>query len=156
MRPGPRRDDPRRQVTTRLASLLGGLLLHPLAMGQLTPNAPVEDFRLPRFTEAGNLAWEMLGDRGRFGEEGKVEVEGLTLRIYRDGFPPVVETTITSPLARIATEEERASGPTQLSVEGPSYSLEGEEWEWDGANNRIHVGRNARVVFQQPLDALLR
>ena len=55
--------------------VLGGLI--GSLFGQMAPNAPVKNFRLPRFADNGYTQWVLQGARGIYDSEEQVRVEGM-------------------------------------------------------------------------------
>lgn len=118
-------------------------------------DGPVLHFRLPVFdAQTGYRAWDIQGREGLRVGEAEVEVKDLVIRIYHPGGIEV-ETTITSPQARLHLGQGEARGDSPLRVDGANFILQGEDWQWDHDRQRIRVARLARVTFTEPLGSLL-
>lgn len=122
--------------------------------GQMVPDAPIEHFRLPMFGENGYKSWELRGLTGHYLSEEKAMVEGLELVVYSGDASLREENTIRSPRALIDLGRAHAEGDSSLFVTGPGYDIQGENWTWDGAQQRIIVRENVRVAFSGSLDIL--
>ena len=48
----------------------------------MTPNAPIQNFRLPRFADNGYTQWVLQGAQGIYDSEEQVRVEGMAMRVY--------------------------------------------------------------------------
>ncbi len=139
-------------LLTALALLIPGVVA-----AQLLPDAPAGKFRLPVFDEeTGYRVWEIRGEEAQFKSEFEVEVTDMELRVFRDGVH--VESTVSSPFAHIFPAARRAFGGGAIRVEAPAYTIEGEDWVWDGggSGSSIRLNRAVRVVFHEPVDSLLR
>ena len=144
---------PRRTRLSGLASLL--LFCGSWAVfAQMTPDAPIEHFRLPMFGENGYKEWELRGLRGHYHSEEKALVEGLELVVFSGDAAMWEENRIRSPRALIHLKESRAEGESSLFVSGPGYEIEGRNWTWDGKDRKIVVRETVRVSFAGNVDIL--
>lgn len=123
---------------------------------QMEPDAPVRNFILPRFGENGDRIWTLRGRLGIYLSDARIDVEGMQLKLFKDGAPDELNLQIESPTASIHPEENRASGPGTLVVLGSTFSLTGQNWEWKGEEDTIIVKENARVAFSENLADILR
>lgn len=137
----------------RLFALLAGLGCGWLS-AQMTPDAPIGNFRLPFFGEDGYKTWELRGLSGEFASARVVKITSLELLTFSGDQRVVLENTIRSPQAWIFLDESRAEGPSSLFVAGPGYTIEGRDWLWDGRQRRIEVRAAARVAFDGSLNIL--
>ena len=145
----------------RIAGLLAVLCLGvaflglPTGNAQLTPDTPLQQFRLPIFDEeTGYRVWEIDGAQAHYQSASEIEVTTMRLRIFEEGVRVVTE--ITSPHAHLFPSAKRAFGKSAIRVEAPQYILTGEDWTWDGEESVVTVNRSARVEFHESLDAFLR
>ena len=137
--------------------LLSGLLLFApvwLAMGQMTPDAPIEHFRLPMFGENGYKAWELRGLRGHYYDREEAMVEGLELVVFSGDEQMSEENRIKSPKALIHLQESRADGDSSIFVIGPGYEIQGRDWTWTGLERKIVVRQSVRVSFAGTVEIL--
>lgn len=136
----------------------GGLLafgsLPFIAVGQMTPDAPLRNFRLPMFGESGFKEWELRGVEGNYVSPELSEIIGLDLIVFSGDEQAIEETRIRSPRARVFMKDSRAEGDTSLFVSGQNFSLAGEDWTWDGNEQKITVRQRARVTFDEALNIL--
>lgn len=122
--------------------------------GQMTPDAPIEHFRLPMFAENGYKHWELRGVRGHYSNEDQALVEGLELLVYSADADMLVENRIRSPRALIHLKDARAEGDSSLFVVGPGYEIQGRNWTWEGSDRKIIVRESVRVSFSGSVDIL--
>ena len=165
----------------RLAVAL--LLLAPCALllrgGSGTPqvlaDAPVKDFRLPRFNEDGWIAQLLRADTAHIVSQNQIDVTGMTLTVFSGDANKRVDTVIVSPVATVLTETGRESihGPEtarpvrdnhEVTVHGPetvrlvrdNLEITGEQWSYFYPEKRVLIEKNARVVFRAKLPDLLK
>lgn len=151
----------RRQRRGRIAEKLSlvaiALFLAAALSGQkMEINAPVEDFRLPAFSENGYKKWELRGEVGRRLETMLIAVTGMELRIYSGDETMTLENTIYSPEAMIDHDAGEAWGTDYLKIEGAGFSVMGRDWHWYGAEDRIVVEEDVRVRFREDVGDILK
>lgn len=136
--------------------VFGLMLCAWVAWAQMEPNAPVRNFILPRFSEDGNRIWVLRGQQGIYVNPSRIDVQGMQLRVFSRDDPDSLALQIESPQAIIRTRENRASGPGTLLVLAPTFSIAGQNWEWDGNTDTVQVRENVRVAFSENLADILR
>jgi len=134
------------------AFILVSLFCH----AQMEPDAPVNNFMLPRFSESGYRIWSLRGKQGIYVNPSQIDVSGMQLEVFQRGQPDELDLQIESPEATIHIRENRASGPGSLLVLASTFSIAGQNWEWDGNTDTIRVHRNVRVAFSENLTDILR
>ena len=132
------------------ATVAGGWLL----FAQMTPDAPIEHFRLPMFGENGYKTWELRGTRGHYLSEAEAMIEGLELVVFSGDEEMKEDNIIRSPKALIHLDESMAEGESSLFVIGPGYEIQGRDWTWSGGERKIIVRENVRVSFAGKIDIL--
>jgi hypothetical protein len=115
----------------------------------MTPNAPVQNFKLPRFGDEGFTQWVLQGERGIYDNAEQVRVDGMVLRIYSGDERMVQELSLNSPQATIRVQENRAFSEGPIQIDGAHFEISGTGWEWTGAPKEIRVAAAARVEFEQ-------
>lgn len=127
-----------------------------LLAASLDTNTPVKYFSLPFFDHVTGLRqWELQGESARRVGQDKVDIEGLTVRVFLPTDGVTVDTLLQSPRALVVPEETRAEGKSSLKVQGANFTLSGSDWKWDGRTNAIAVRENAQVTFYEVFDYLL-
>ncbi|TVR52558.1 MAG: hypothetical protein EA425_04525 [Puniceicoccaceae bacterium] len=145
----------RPSLATGAVQLLACVLAAALA-AQMTPNAPIENFRLPMFNEAGYRTWDLRGDVGRYLDANRVEVDNMRLRLYSGDEAEMVDTTILSPLAVFFPHETRAAGPGPIEITSLNFQISGTDWEWFGDTQTIRIDEDVRVVFRESVGNILK
>jgi len=121
------------------------------AHARMTPNAPVKDFRVPRFGESGYTQWVLQGGEGSYDSEEQVRVKDMALRVYSGDERMALELNLESPAATIRLKESRAFSEAPIVIEGANFTISGTGWTWEGEKRVIQVKENARVAFTQAL-----
>ena len=119
--------------------------------GQMTPQEPITNFRLPMFGDNGYRTWEMKGDEGRYISPEKIDVIQMRLDVFSGNADSKIENKIRSPLATLFINKNYAIGDSPIQILSENYRVDGERWFWDGKLRRIVVSRNARVIFNEGL-----
>lgn len=142
----------------RLFSVLGftvlGVCVPAWLLAQserMTPNAPVKNFRLPRFTEDGFTQWVLQGQEGIYESEALIRVKGMALRVYSGDERMLKELSLESPEADLLTQENRAESVSALFIEGANFEIHGVGWSWNGGERRVEVKTEARMSFSEDL-----
>ena len=94
--------------------LLGGTLLFAQ-----TPNAPITNFKLPLFNDAGYRTGYLRGDQGIYINSSEVRILGMVLNQYSGDERDIVTGTMESPEAMFRFDRNRkstASGPGAISL----------------------------------------
>src|SRR5690606_34994797 len=97
---------------------VGGVLAAGWA-GAQESTVTVSNWELPGWRPDGYLAWVIRGGQARADSPDtaeEIEIEGLSIRMFSSGEPPVVEATIESAEATVFPREGRAAGPGFLSI----------------------------------------
>jgi len=127
-----------------LSLILGGSL-----GAQMSPNAPVKNFKLPRFGDEGFIQWVLQGERGIYDSDEQVRVENMVLRVYSGDERMVRELSLDSPEATIRLLENRAFSEAPIRIEGANFEISGTGWEWLGGPKEIRVAAETAVEFEQ-------
>lgn len=117
--------------------------------GQMTPNAPVEDFRFPRFGKDGYTQWVLQGERGIYDSAAQIRVEAMALRVYSGDERLARELSLESPNAILRLEENRAYSEEAIEIVGTNFKITGVGWEWSGETKEIVVKSETVVEFTQ-------
>lgn len=156
----------RRAKATTAACAAAALLCLP-AIAQLTPDAPVSNFRLPMFGETGSLIWDLRGREGRYVNENRVELTGMRLVVYDENQQGRVDSEIISPQAVMRIDENRIVGDETITVIGYTreaasgtdrehFRVEGERWRWNGDDKSVEIDENVKVTFFEELTGILQ
>ncbi|MGJ8654085.1 MAG: LptA/OstA family protein [Opitutaceae bacterium] len=121
----------------------------------MTPNAPVKDFRLPRFGDNGYTQWVLQGGKGIYDSPEQVRIEDMGLRVYTGDERMAVEMTMDSPEATVLVTEHRAVSESTIEIVGANFKISGVGWTWDGKTKEIEVLYDTVVEFTQDISGTL-
>jgi lipopolysaccharide export system protein LptA len=127
--------------------ILGGLTAQ--LCGQMTPNAPIQNFRLPRFADNGYTQWVLQGERGIYDSPEQVRVEGMAMRVYSGDERMALELSMNSPEATLRLQENRGYSDSAIEIVGANFKITGVGWEWTGETKEIIVEKDTVVTFTQ-------
>ena len=74
---------------------------------QMTPIAPIKNFRLPRFGDNGYTQWMLQGEQGIFERDEQVSVKQMAMRIYSGDERMALELSMDSPEGILSLQENR-------------------------------------------------
>ena len=117
----------------------------------MTPNAPVKNFRFPRFGDNGYTQWVLQGAKGIYDSEEQIRVEEMALRVYSGDERMVKELTLDSPQATLRLQENRAFSEDSIVIIGENFKISGTGWEWIGETKEIVVEADTVVEFSQAI-----
>lgn len=139
---------------TLLRLALCSLTLHSLC-GQMAPNAPVKNFRVPRFAENGYTDWVLQGGQGIYDSAEQIRVKDMALRVYSGDERMALELSLESPAATLRLDENRAFSDSTIEIEGANFEIGGLGWTWSGESKEIEVLDDTVVQFTQSIEATL-
>ncbi len=92
-------------LSKSLLRSIAGLLCVCTLQAQMTPSAPVQNFRLPRFGDNGYTQWVLQGGKGIYDSAEQIRIEEMALRVYSGDERMALEMTMDSPEATLLTTE---------------------------------------------------
>lgn len=132
-----------------------GLLCVCTLQAQMTPSAPVQNFRLPRFGDNGYTQWVLQGGKGIYDSEEQIRIEEMALRVYSGDERMALEMTMDSPEATLLTKENRAVSDGPIEIVGANFKVSGVGWAWNGLTKEIEVKFDVVVEFTQGMAGML-
>lgn len=121
----------------------------------MTPNAPIKNFRLPRFADNGYTQWVLQGAKGIYDNPEQVRIEEMGLRVYTGDERMAVEMTMDSPEATVLVADHRAYSESSIEIVGANFKISGVGWTWDGKTKEIEVLYDTVVEFTQDISDTL-
>ena len=116
---------------------------------QMLPNAPIKNFRLPRFGENGYTQWMLQGGQGIYDSDEQVRVKEMALRIYSGDDRMALELSMNSPKGTLRLQENRAYSEGSIEIVGANFKISGTGWEWSGETKEVVVKQDTVVKFTQ-------
>jgi hypothetical protein len=142
-----------------LSAVFCGLILIGVGLvwGQMLPDAPIENFKLPGFdSETGYRTWELKGSEVSYVDENQVLIQDMVLTSFQGRSGVVVDFKIESPKAAMFLKEGAARGDSPIRVTGDGFVLVGRDWSFENKKKKLVIRKNARVVFEQNLDYIIK
>jgi hypothetical protein len=140
--------------------LLLGLVALP-AFGQsstqISPDAPILNFRLPTYTAQGGFrAWLVRGSEARVLGPNDIDIKELTLTIFTGDARDRIETMILSPVAKVAPQGQVATGDSAIRVINDNFEASGTGWRYEHKEKKVSIARHVRVVLHSEFKDLLK
>ena len=135
---------------------VGFMLFKPgIASGNLfrfQANEPLQGFFSPFFNEQGVKVWQCQGSQVKYISDAKIKIQKMYITFFCPGQNQEVDMVVRSDKAVISLQTQQAFGKTLLTVTHPTYTILGENWQWDGkhsgqAFSKIYIGKNASAMF---------
>ena len=142
-------------LSKSLLRSIGCLLCVCTLQAQMTPSAPVQNFRLPRFGDNGYTQWVLQGGKGIYDSAEKIRIEEMALRVYSGDERMALEMTMDSPEATLLTKENRAVSDGPITIVGANFKVSGVGWTWSGVTKEIEVKFDVVVEFTQGMAGML-
>ena len=131
--------------------LVAGIAVTGRADPPVVQAMPVTGFTLTGFNQAnGYKEWDLQGGQALVqpsGQSDEIPIKNLKLHLFNNEEPPALESTIESPEATVFMRESVAKGAGFIYIKSDSYTVEGREWNWDGKQHVIQVGKEVQVTF---------
>ena len=116
---------------------------------QMTPIAPIKNFRLPRFGDNGYTQWMLQGKQGIYDSDEQVSVKQMVMRIYSGDERMALELSMDSPEGVLRLQENRGYSESPITIVGANFKISGIGWEWSGDTKEIIVKQDTVVKFTQ-------
>jgi lipopolysaccharide export system protein LptC len=124
---------------------------------RISTDAPILNFRLPMYTVPdGYRAWLVTGSEARVISPNDIDIKELTMTIFSGDGRDHIDTLILSPAARIAPEDQIASGDSPIRVINDNFEDTGIGWRYEHKEKKVSITRHVRVVLQSELKDLLK
>ena len=139
------------------AAIVLSLALSPLlSIAQtsgVTANAPIVNFKLPVFNDAGIRTSLLRGNEARYINASQIDLVAMTYTLFKEDGSNQVETTLLAPSASVflANKRYKVQGTEGVRIVRDDLDVSGALWsfETDERKNRhIVLEQNARVVFR--------
>ena len=146
----------------RIASLLLALLTGASALvaaesaKQIKPSAPIKEFRLPLFDKTGQKTSFMRAAEALFVTTTQVDVKELQLTLFTKDGTGGFDTVLLAPEATFLTDQQIVSGKNQVRLIRLDLEVSGSQWSYNHPEKRVLIAKNAKVVFQVELKAIIQ
>ena len=124
--------------------------------GRMTTAAPVKNYSIVFFSEEGYQRVRVQGETAEVQDPTKVRLGGMTLTEYTGDADRTIESVLTAPIAIVEPETEIVSGPDSVKLVRSDLELSGEDWTYEKEAKRVHIRRNAKLIFNAGFTDLLK
>ncbi|NLB55252.1 MAG: LPS export ABC transporter periplasmic protein LptC [Lentisphaerae bacterium] len=104
----------------------------------------LSDVKWPRYDDDGNLLSLFTGDLAVMRPDGMINIEGMTMILYKDG---AIETKITTPSCVFNRETMKADSEDSVLMEHKELILSGTGFSWDANIKRLEIRNDAKVIL---------
>ena len=140
----------------RTLLLASALVLGQVAHAQMTPDAPIQNFKLPMFNRAGVKVWDLRGDEAKYLGQDQVDLFKMHLKIFQNDGSGAVRLDIESPHASVLVNEHVVSGPDSIHVVNPDFEISGRDYTVRGREQSVTVRSDVHVEFKTKLEDILK
>lgn len=126
------------------------------AAGEFTLDAPMRNWVLPVFTDAGPRSMTARGAEARMNGPRSVLLTDMNLTVFSGLADNKVDSVMLSPIARINLDSYLVSGESTVRVVRDDLEVTGKDWTYDHNLKKVTIRQNARVVFTSELPAILQ
>lgn len=148
---------PRFPFLPAAALVFGGVLTPVAAAPDAAAPAPIKNFRLPLFTDAGHRQLMIrAGEASLPDRAARIEALELELTLFTGRADEQIEAMLATPAATLIPEKLFASGPSTVRLERADLTLTGADWSYDHRTRTIIIQRDAHVVFRSAVGDLLK
>lgn len=134
---------------------LGAVLFSAaLLPGQIRPDQPIRDYRLPFFDEQGRRLWEMRGREGLLLGDDSIRLRESRITIFPAATQRPGETIVSSTSAHLFPETREAQGTEGVSLQHPLGEGEARTWTYREVDRILTLEGNVTLHLPQALRAL--
>jgi lipopolysaccharide export system protein LptC len=130
--------------------------LATVAHAQMTPDAPIKNFKLPMFNNAGVRIWDLRGEEAKYVSQDRVDLFTMTLKVFDDDGSGEVRIEIQSPQATVFANEHLVTGENNIRMFTDDFEISGRNYTWRGREQSVTIREDVRVVFNTPLQDMLK
>lgn len=127
-----------------------------LAAPQVTATAPVKNFRLPTFTDAGFRDIMLVAGEARLPDPARIDVVELELTLFTGAADEQIDAMLAAPSATFFPRKHLAVGSDTVRVERIDLTLTGADWRYDHAARKVLIKRDAHVIFRSAIGDILK
>lgn len=126
------------------------------AQAQMTPDAPIKNFKLPMFNNAGVKIWDLRGEEAKYVSQDRVDLFTMTLKVFNDDGSGEVRIEIQSPQATVFANDHVVTGGNNIRMFTDDFEISGRNYTWRGRELSVTIREDVRVVFKAPLQDILK
>lgn len=142
-----------------LASAVGhfSFLIAPAhAAPEVKATAPVKNFRLPTFTEAGHRHVMLVAEEARLPDPARIDLKEMMLTLFTGDASEQIEAMLAAPSATFVPGKLFASGTETVRLERMDLTVTGADWSYDHPAKKVVIQRDAHVIFRSEIGDILK
>jgi hypothetical protein len=131
------------------------------AQSSIIANAPVKNFRLPTFNDAGHRVALVRGGEARYISNTQIDILELNFAQFLGDGSTETDKLLLAPSATLFIKDKNhfvLSGQQTVRLIGENIEATGENWTFDSKgrhDQRLTMNKNVRVVFRAQLQNIL-
>jgi hypothetical protein len=131
------------------------------AQSSIIANAPVKNFRLPSFNDAGHRTSLLRGGEARYINNTQIDIRDLNFAQFEGDGSTEPSHLLLAPAATLFIKSKSnfiLSGQQTVRLIGEDMEATGERWTFDSKgrhDQRLTMNNNVRVVFRTELKGIL-
>jgi hypothetical protein len=131
------------------------------AQSSIIANAPVKNFRLPSFNDAGHRVALLRGGEARYISNTQIDILELNFAQFLGDGTTKTDKLLLAPSATLFIKDKNhfvLSGHQSVRLIGEGLEATGENWSFDSKSHhdqRLTMNKNVRVVFRAQLQNIL-
>jgi hypothetical protein len=86
----------------------------------------------------------------------QVDVKELQLTLFTKDGTGGFDTVLLAPAATFRTDQQIVTGKDQVRLIRLDVEVTGEQWAYHHLEKRVLISKNARVIFQEELKAIIK
>ena len=131
---------------------------HAAPAASVIANAPVKNWKLASFNDAGFRTRLLRGSEARYISDTQIDVVDLNFaQFYGDGSTRT-DSVLLAPTASVFVEGEKQElrGADSMRLIRDDLEATGEKWTYDHTGKKLIITQNVRVVFHAPLKDMIK
>jgi len=126
------------------------------AHGQMTPDAPIKNFKLPMFDNAGTKLWDLRGEEAKYISQDRVDLFTMHLKVFKTDGSGALQIEIESPQATVFANQHLVTGSDSIRIHNDDFEISGRNYTWKGREQNVTIREDVRVVFKAQLQDILK
>jgi hypothetical protein len=122
----------------------------------VTATAPVKNFRLPTFTDAGFRHTMLIAAEARLPDPARIDLLEMELTLFTGDVTEQIEAMLAAPLATFFPKTLLATGPDTVRLERLDLTVTGADWTYDHPAKKVVIKRDAHVIFRSPIGDIIK
>lgn len=123
---------------------------------KIKPSAPIKEFRLPTFDKHGNRESFMRAGEALFVTPTQIEVKDMHLSVFTKDGTGAFDTVLLAPSATFFKDKMIVSGKDSVRLIRLDLEVTGEQWSYHHLEQKVSIGKNTRVIFQDELTDIIK